>query len=107
MNLDAPKPTMNSIVAALAVLASTVGIVLISEPPKSAFVVTAVFPPWWSAEDILRAVEPIGAAASSGRTPNVVTVYGGADLQPQLRHAGAWLLLDPRLLTCGPPSELQ
>ena len=97
---------MNSLVAAMVILATTIAVLVVSEPPKSAFVVTAVFPPWWSAADVLRAVAPIGAAASSGRTPNVVTVYGGADLQRQLRRAGVWLILDPRLLTCGPSSEL-
>lgn len=106
MYFGIPKLNMDSILAALAILASTVAVVLISEPPRSALVVTAVFPPWWSAAEVLRVVDPIGAAASSGRSPNVVTVYGGTDLQSQLRQAGVWLILDPRLLSCGPSPEL-
>ncbi len=92
--------------APLAILASTVAIVLISAPPASAFVVTAVFPPWWSAAEVRRVVTPMGAAASFGRTPNIVTIYGGTDLQPQLRRAGVWLILDPGMLTCGPAPDV-
>lgn len=106
MSFRIPKSSIEPTVAALAILVSTIVVVLVSAPPASAFVVTAVFPPWWSAAEIRRVVTPIGAASSTGRTPNVVTVYGGADLQPQLRQAGVWLILDPRLLNCGPSPDL-
>lgn len=101
-----PKLSPELTMAPLAILASTIAVVLVSAPPASAFVVTAVFPPWWSAAEVSRAVTPMGAAASSGRTPNIVTVYGGADLQSQLRRAGVWLILDPKMLTCGPAPDV-
>ena len=85
------------------ILVSGAATIFMAEPSDSAFGVAAVFPPWWSADDVRKAVDPIGVAASSGRTPNVVTVYGygAGDLQLQLRQAGAWLILDPRVLACG------
>jgi hypothetical protein len=85
------------------ILVTGVAAVLMAAPSDPAFGVAAVFPPWWSADDVRKAVDPIGAAASSGRTPNIVTVYGygAGDLQLQLRQAGAWLILDPRVLACG------
>ena len=101
-----PRLSIETTVAALAILASTAVVVIVSAPPASAFVVTAVFPPWWSAAEVRRVVTPIGAASSSGRTPNVVTIYGGVELQSQLRQAGVWLILDPRLLTCGPSPDV-
>ena len=106
MFLSLPRWSKEAIAAAMAILASTVAVVLASAPAQSAFIVTAVFPPWWNADDVRRAVEPIGAAASTGRAPNIVTIYGGSNLQARLRRAGVWLLLDPRLVSCGPPSEL-
>jgi hypothetical protein len=105
MNLDVPRVLIELFASVMAILASTVAVVLVSAPPSAAFVVTAVFPPWWSAAEIDEAVTPMGVAASGGRTPNIVTIYGGADLQAQLRRAGVWLILDPRLLTCGPSPE--
>lgn len=106
MFLGLCKRSFEVIAAAGAILASTLAVVLISAPSSSAFVVTAVFPPWWSSADVHHVVAPIGAAAWSGRTANVVTVYGGPDLKSQLQRAGVWLILDPRLLTCGPNPEL-
>lgn len=91
----------------LALILGTAGISLVmAAPSTSAFVVAAVFPPWWSASDVRQAVDPIGATSSNGRMPNVVTVYGGADLQSRLRQAGAWLILDPRIGACGPRLEV-
>lgn len=94
------------IVPTATILVTALVAVMISTPATSSFVVAAVFPPWWSAADVREAVDPLGATSSTGRTPNVVTVYGGADLQSRLRKAGAWLILDPRVLACGPRSEL-
>ncbi|WGM48926.1 hypothetical protein KOAAANKH_03840 [Brevundimonas sp. NIBR10] len=87
------------------ILATSVMTVLMSAPPASAFAVAAAFPPWWSADDVRDAVEPVGVITATGRTPNVVTVYGGNNLQLRLRKAGAWLILDPRLAACRPQSE--
>lgn len=106
MRLSSPGLLKELAVSVLAILASTVAVVLVSAPSGSAFIVTAVFPPWWSAAEVRNAVTPIGVAASEGRAANVVTVYGGADLQARLRQAGVWLILDPRLINCGPMPEL-
>jgi len=105
MNLDVPRVTIELFASGFAILASTLVLVVVSAPSNSAFVVTAVFAPWWSPAQVYQAVNPIGIAASGGRSPNIVTIYGGTDLQTRLRRAGAWLILDPRLLTCGPSSE--
>ncbi|MFN3669013.1 MAG: hypothetical protein ACK4VY_06870 [Brevundimonas sp.] len=68
-----------------------------SGPPSfGPSVVAAVFPPWWSAERIRRAVDPLGAVGASGRLPTLVTVYGGRDLERNLRTVGAWFILKPR-----------
>lgn len=104
MSFAVPKASIELTTSVLAILVSTVAVVLVSAPPRSAFVVTAVFPPWWSAAEVQHAIAPIGVAASEGRAPNVVTIYGGSDLQARLRRAGVWLILDPRLLICGPSS---
>ena len=106
MRLSNSREAIELAVSALAILASTVAVVLVSAPAGSAFIVTAVFPPWWSAAEVRNAITPIGVAASEGRSANVVTIYGGADLQARLRRAGVWLILDPRLINCGPPQEL-
>ncbi len=87
------------------ILATSVMTVLMSAPPASAFAVAAAFPPWWSADDVRNAVEPVGVITAAGRTQNVVTVYGGNNLQLRLRKAGAWLILDPRLVACGPQAK--
>jgi hypothetical protein len=79
--------------------------VLMAAPPSGAFVVAAVFPPWWSASRIQLAVDPVGAVSSKGRLPTVVTVYGGPGVERRLKAAGAWLILDPRLVGCGPRAE--
>ena len=79
--------------------------VLMAAPPSGALVVAAVFPPWWSAERIREAVDPLGAVGASGRLRTVVTVYGGRNLERNLRAVGAWLVLDPRLAGCGPRPE--
>lgn len=105
MYFGIPRLVIELGASATAIAVSTFALVLVSAPSSSAFIVTAVFPPWWSAAEVNHAVAPIGVPASGGRTPNVVTIYGGPDLQARLRRAGVWLILDPRLLTCSPSPE--
>lgn len=99
------KPWLEASAYASTILATAATAIFIAAPPAHAFAVSAVFPPWWSAADVQRAVEPVGVTATVGKMPNIVTVYGGADLQHRLRKAGVWLFLDPRLINCGAPSE--
>ena len=86
---------------AATIAVTTTSAIFVATPPPSAFAVAAVFPPWWSAASVRLALDPIDATSSTGRMPTVVTVYGGPGLQQRLRSAGAWLILDPRLIDCG------
>jgi hypothetical protein len=70
-------------------------------------VVAAVFPPWWSTEQVF-----VAAAAANARivrltaisTVLVVRPDGGGGLQ-SLHDAGAWLTIDPQAVAaCTTPS---
>lgn len=98
---NSAKLLLNISAYAATIAVTTTSAIFVATPPTSAFAVAAVFPPWWSAADVRLAVDPIDATSSTGRSPTVVTVYGGPGLQQRLRNAGAWLILDPRLIACG------
>jgi len=100
------RPGLEVLACAATILVTAALALIATAPPAYAYAVAAVFPPWWSASEVRLAVDPIGATSTIGRTPTIVTVYGGVDLQQRLRNAGAWLILDPRLLGCGPGSEI-
>ncbi|QTC92221.1 hypothetical protein IFJ75_04780 [Brevundimonas goettingensis] len=68
--------------------------------PTQPFAAAAVFPLWWSRQRVETAVADLAMTARPGRLPAVINVTGGATLHHQLREAGAWILLDPRLVTC-------
>tara|TARA_R110002167_G_scaffold279204_3_gene485103 strand:- start:267 stop:593 length:327 start_codon:yes stop_codon:yes gene_type:complete len=85
-----------------AVLATLVPALAVAARPSEPWTAAAVFPPWWSADRIHRAANTAGQVTSSGRSANVVVVWGGTDLAPRLRAAGAWLILDPGFAGCGP-----
>ena len=107
MSLNSLRPCLEVLACASTILVTAALTLIAAAPPAHAYAVAAVFPPWWSAGEVRLAVDPIGATSAIGRTPTIVTVYGGVDLQQRLRNAGAWLILDPRLLACGPRSEIQ
>ncbi|MGA0545492.1 hypothetical protein ACO2Q1_09470 [Brevundimonas sp. VNH65] len=85
-----------------------VGVVLISVAPAIAvagkpdqpFAAAAVFPPWWDRARVEAAVVDFGVVTGHGRFGAVVSVTGGAQLEQQLKQAGAWAVLDPRFAGC-------
>lgn len=74
----------------------------IASRPADHGAVAAVFPPWWSGTDAVRAAVGAGPVIRFGGLPFIVIVMterGGAG---RLRRAGAWAVLDPVALGgCG------
>ena len=61
--------------------------------------VAALFPPWWSAPRALAAASAGGMPVRFGAAGFVVIVMPDIpDAMQRLRQAGAWLLLDPKVL---------
>lgn len=102
MNSTRSRPVLKAVACATAIALTAAPALAIAARPDTPFAVAAVFPPWWSAERVRAAVEPLGEISSMGRTATVVTVIGGGDLSQGLRSAGAWLILDPELAGCTP-----
>lgn len=63
--------------------------------PANPFQVAAVFPPWWSRQQMSEAVGEAGAISTYGGVGAIAVVHGGIDLPQRLKRAGAWLILDP------------
>lgn len=72
----------------------------VASRPVRPYAMAAVFPPWWSAERVRAAVEPIGEITSTGRMTGIVAVVGGADLSKDLHRAGAWFTLNADPVAC-------
>jgi hypothetical protein len=87
---------------ASAVVISLAPALAVAARPEQPFAVAAVFPPWWSRARVETAVADIGVVTGHGRLGAVVSLTGGADLERQLKMAGAWAVLDPRLAGCNP-----
>lgn len=61
--------------------------------------IAALYPPWWSASQCLLAAAAGGMPVRFGAAGFVVVVVPDTpDAARLLRHAGAWLLLNPRAL---------
>ncbi len=62
--------------------------------------VAALFPPWWSAAQVIAsAAAADGAIVRFGGFQTVLVVAaGGPDLTGRLHHAGAWLVLNAGIL---------
>ena len=61
--------------------------------------IAALYPPWWSATQSLLAATAGGRPVRFGAAGFVVVVVPDTpDATRLLRQAGAWLLLDPRVL---------
>jgi hypothetical protein len=65
--------------------------------PGDARNVTAIFPPWWTAEQSLIAASSAAPVLGAGSFPFMVAVKGGSpDVEESLRAAGAVLIVDGR-----------
>jgi hypothetical protein len=98
--------------ATLGILLSLFAAVAVDAQPRTPGRVAAVFPPWWSAAQIIGAAGSAGDIAGSGGAPFIVILRAPsndlrpADLSRRARDAGALLLLDPALAgACAPLSE--
>jgi hypothetical protein len=66
-------------------------------PPAEATTLMAVFPPWWTANQVWDAAGSVGYVVGvGGRSWAVVVHSETTHLAPQLKRVGAWLVLDPR-----------
>jgi hypothetical protein len=64
--------------------------------PRDPARVAAVFPPWWTPARTASAAASAGRIAGAGGAPFILILRGEpGQLEPRLRAAGAWLLLDP------------
>ena len=64
--------------------------------PRDPARIAAVFPPWWTAAETASAAASAGQIAGVGAAPFILILRGESGrLEPGLRAAGAWLLLDP------------
>lgn len=75
----------------------TAGASSLNPPPGGP--IAALYPPWWSASQSLLAAAAGGTPVRFGATGFVVVVVPETpDAERLLRQAGAWLLLDPKVL---------
>jgi hypothetical protein len=100
MTSSTGRPVLQTAACAAVIALTAAPAIALAARPATPFAVAAVFPPWWSAERVRAAVEPVGEISSTGRAATVVSVLGGADLAERLRSAGAWLILNPELVGC-------
>lgn len=83
----------------IALLPLGVAAAAVTAPPAQG-PVAGVFPPWWSGARAVVAAGAAGPVVRFGSVPFIVIV-AAAD-RARLRAAGAWLLLDPRVVGgCG------
>lgn len=92
--------------SALAIFASLAATVAVGAAPRDPARVAAVFPPWWTPAQAASAAGSAGQIAGAGGAPFILILRGEpGQLEPRLRAAGAWLLLDPDAAgRCSPPS---
>lgn len=84
--------------AALA-LGSVFAVGVSSIAPRPGGPIAAIYPPWWSATRSFIAAASGGMPVRFGATDFVVVVMPETDDAAHLlRQAGAWLLLDPKML---------
>ena len=81
--------------------------VAVEAEPRTPGRVAAVFPPWWSAAQVVGAAGSAGDIAGVGRAPFIVILRGDpAALSARARAAGALVLLDPALAgVCARPAS--
>jgi hypothetical protein len=67
-----------------------------SLPPAQATTLMAVFPPWWTSNQVWQAAGSAGYVVGVGGRNWAVVVHSKSnDLVSRLQQAGAWLVLDP------------
>jgi len=91
-------------ILALGSLLVTVFVTLRPHDPQR---LTAVFPPWWSADQSLTAASHVAAVTGFGALPFIVAVSGNrSGLEEELRKAGALVVVDGALFGyCGIPQK--
>lgn len=100
------------VLGVVGVAVSLLAAVAVEAQPRTPGRVAAVFPPWWSAAQVIGAAGSAGDVAGVGAVPFIVILRGqpekglAADLSQRARSAGALLLLDPALAgACARPQE--
>jgi hypothetical protein len=99
--LSATGPGGWWIVVFATVLSAVAPLPLLGAWAPAAGPVAAVFPPWWTQARALAAAGEVGDVVRFGALPFIVVVVPAAGTTRPgagLRHAGAWLLLDPLAL---------
>lgn len=83
--------------------ASLVVVASVALRPQDPHRVTAIFPPWWSAERSLDAASRVAGVTGFGALPFIIAVAGRqGDLETELRAAGAIAVVDGRRFAfCG------
>jgi hypothetical protein len=69
------------------------------QPPASGLV-ALIFPPWWDATKSMLAATADGSVVRFGALPFIVVVAPDVSAG-QIRHSGAWLVLNPLFGGCG------
>jgi hypothetical protein len=79
-----------------AVVIAAIGMsTVLQPPPANAVSIAAVFPPWWSRNQIWRAALSTGEVVDVGGSRFVLVLHSSAPgLAARLRRAGALLVLD-------------
>lgn len=95
-----PRTLLRVSVIGAVIAASLAPALAVAARPTQPFAAAAIFPFWWSRQRVEAAVADLAVTVRPGRLPAVVSVTGGEALHHQLREAGAWILIDPRLVAC-------
>lgn len=81
-------------------LGSLTGALGLSMQPPASGLVALIFPPWWDATKSMLAATADGSVVRFGALPFIVVVAPDVSAG-QIRHSGAWLVLNPLFGGCG------
>lgn len=97
MNASATAQRLIVWAASFAPAVLSLGLILSAAPSSDD--IAAVFPPWWSTQQAFAAALEAGPVLGSGGLGSVMIMpRADAPMRAALRQAGAWLLLDARLV---------